>query len=299
MYRRPLRSDEIYHSWLSKGAQKKNHKYIARINLGDTFRYFYDQAALAAYNATKAAGKTVDAAKEAAEQVADKITGRNYKDQMRALEGEKKRTKFWANEYRYNQHQNEQKRYNAPSSGLSSGYRPIERDKVRDQMRWEEENRNTIDKYRIKANKEEDAHNRAVNEQAKVRREYEKNTLAGRAEKAGRQVNRAVNNVKRSVENVVDKIDDVVPDVDKQAKKVKNFLSNIFKKFSGDEPRNSSRSYLQETIIPERIIEEKIITEDRIPEDIFEEQYITEKTVPEKRITEKKIKEKRRKGKRK
>lgn len=89
MYRRPLRSDEIYHSWLSKGAQKKNHKYIARINLGDKFRYFYDMAQLAAYNAAKAGGQAVDKVQDAAKNIYDyKITGQGYKRDAKALRRE-------------------------------------------------------------------------------------------------------------------------------------------------------------------------------------------------------------------
>lgn len=64
MYKRPLRSDEIYHSLWGKGAQRDNHKYIARIDLGGKFRYFYDQAEIAAY-------KAAQAGRQAANQVAD------------------------------------------------------------------------------------------------------------------------------------------------------------------------------------------------------------------------------------
>jgi hypothetical protein len=52
---------ELYHA--ASGAQRDNHQYIARIPVGDRFRYFYNQAELAAYNAGKAAKGAVDAAK--------------------------------------------------------------------------------------------------------------------------------------------------------------------------------------------------------------------------------------------
>lgn len=72
MYRRPLRSDELYHFWgIPKGGKAKNHKYIARINLGDKFRYFYDMAQLAAYNAAKAGGQVVNTVKKAADNVSE------------------------------------------------------------------------------------------------------------------------------------------------------------------------------------------------------------------------------------
>lgn len=70
MYTKPKRPDEIYHA-----GQRKNHKYIARIDLGDKFRYFYSQAEIAAYEAARRAGqavdKAVDAAKEGANKAAD------------------------------------------------------------------------------------------------------------------------------------------------------------------------------------------------------------------------------------
>lgn len=70
MYTKPKRPDEIYHA-----GQRKNHKYIARIDLGDKFRYFYSQAEIAAYEAARRAGqavdKAVDAAKEGASKAAD------------------------------------------------------------------------------------------------------------------------------------------------------------------------------------------------------------------------------------
>ena len=71
MYKRPLRSDEIYHAWFGKGGQRDNHKYIARIDLGGKFRYFYDQAQLAAYKAAAAGRQVANRAGQVAGQVAD------------------------------------------------------------------------------------------------------------------------------------------------------------------------------------------------------------------------------------
>lgn len=45
---------DLYHA-----DERAGHKYIARIPFGDKFRYFYDQAELAAYNAGKTAGKAI------------------------------------------------------------------------------------------------------------------------------------------------------------------------------------------------------------------------------------------------
>ena len=59
MYKRPLRSDELYHWGMKKGAKAEKHKYIARIEDGTTilgtpkYRYFYTQAELAAWRAQK------------------------------------------------------------------------------------------------------------------------------------------------------------------------------------------------------------------------------------------------------
>ena len=47
---------ELYHNSTN---QRDDHKYIERISVGDHFRYFYDQASLAAYNAAKAASDSV------------------------------------------------------------------------------------------------------------------------------------------------------------------------------------------------------------------------------------------------
>ena len=67
MYTKPKRPDEIYHA-----GQRKNHKYIARIDLGDKFRYFYSQAEIAAYEAARRAGQAVDKAVDAAKEGASK-----------------------------------------------------------------------------------------------------------------------------------------------------------------------------------------------------------------------------------
>lgn len=92
MYRRPLRSDEIYHSWLSKGAQKKNHKYIARINLGDKFRYFYDSAALKAFR------EGVNDVKDAVQNKIDyHVTGEGYKRDAR--NARRKSSKLYSDAY--------------------------------------------------------------------------------------------------------------------------------------------------------------------------------------------------------
>lgn len=59
MYKRPLRSDELYHWGMKKGAKAEKHKYIARIEDGTSifgtpkYRYFYTQAELAAWRAQK------------------------------------------------------------------------------------------------------------------------------------------------------------------------------------------------------------------------------------------------------
>lgn len=84
MYTKPKRPDEIYHT-----GQRKNHKYIARIDLGDKFRYFYSQAEIAAYEAARRAGqavdKAVDAAKEGANKAAD-VTRKVASDAAKAVD---------------------------------------------------------------------------------------------------------------------------------------------------------------------------------------------------------------------
>ena len=58
---------ELYHT--ATGAQRDDHKYIERIPVGDHFRYFYNQAQLAAYNA----GKNIQGAVDAAKNTVDKF----------------------------------------------------------------------------------------------------------------------------------------------------------------------------------------------------------------------------------
>ena len=49
-----------------KGSERKNHKYVARVKEGDSYRYFYSHAEYAAYQAKQAAGAVGNAAKGAA-----------------------------------------------------------------------------------------------------------------------------------------------------------------------------------------------------------------------------------------
>lgn len=49
-----------------KGSERKNHKYVARVKEGDSYRYFYSHAEYAAYQAKQAAGAVGGAAKTAA-----------------------------------------------------------------------------------------------------------------------------------------------------------------------------------------------------------------------------------------
>lgn len=92
MYKRPLRSDEIYHSWFKKGATKKDHKYIARINLGDKFRYFYDSAALKAFR------EGVNDVKDAVQNKIDyHVTGEGYKRDAR--NARRKSSKLYSDAY--------------------------------------------------------------------------------------------------------------------------------------------------------------------------------------------------------
>ena len=57
-----------------KGSKKKNHKYFARVQVGSKYRYFYNPAEYAAYQAGKAAGGVASGAKSAAKSV-DKAIG--------------------------------------------------------------------------------------------------------------------------------------------------------------------------------------------------------------------------------
>lgn len=55
----------LQHAGNGNGNSRKNHKYIARVRVGDRFRYFYTQAEIAAYKAAKAVGGAVNSAEKA------------------------------------------------------------------------------------------------------------------------------------------------------------------------------------------------------------------------------------------
>ena len=72
------KGDSLSHFFgLKKGAQKKNHKYIARITEGDHYRYFYTQAEWDAYNRSKSKAPNskspLYAVKRAAGDLANKV----------------------------------------------------------------------------------------------------------------------------------------------------------------------------------------------------------------------------------
>lgn len=56
-----------------KGGQKKNHKYVARVQVGSGWRYFYSTGELAAYKAGKVGSSIAGGAKKAAGAVDSKI----------------------------------------------------------------------------------------------------------------------------------------------------------------------------------------------------------------------------------
>lgn len=72
---------ELYHA--ATGAQRDNHQYIARVQVGDKFRYFYDQAQLAAYNA----GKNIQGAAKAAGDAVTKA-GKNIQNTASKLKSD-------------------------------------------------------------------------------------------------------------------------------------------------------------------------------------------------------------------
>lgn len=56
-----------------KGSTKKSHKYFTRVQVGSKYRYFYNPAEYAAYQAGKAAGGVASGAKSAVKAVDDKV----------------------------------------------------------------------------------------------------------------------------------------------------------------------------------------------------------------------------------
>ena len=115
----------------------------------------------------------------------DQITGKSYKDRMNKLDRERASEKEFVETNR--------KYQNDPS--YSKGARSYARDN---------------------ANYSESEYNELTNEKARVRRDYEANTLAGRAEKAGRQINRKLDNAERSVKKAAKEAGDTASWVKKR-----------------------------------------------------------------------------------
>lgn len=69
---------ELYH-----GSEWHNHAYIDKIRIGDTWKYFYNQAELAAYKAGKAAKGAVDAVGKAVGDAATKIKNDAYTNSLK------------------------------------------------------------------------------------------------------------------------------------------------------------------------------------------------------------------------
>lgn len=185
MYRRPSRPNELYHWGMKKGEKAEDHKYVVRIEDGVTkagtpkYRYFYS---MAEYKAFKEGG-VAQKLKNTVNAAVNKVTGNSYKERMKELDTQKNDARKAAESWRKNQRANE---------------------------REGDYSQATYD--RQKANTREDEYNKAVNEKARLKREYESNTLFGKAEKAIR-----VSGIDKTIAGV--------------QKKVNDTLNSIFKDF--------------------------------------------------------------------
>lgn len=63
---------ELYHAWLKKGAQADKHKYVARVENGDGYRYFYTWNEYSSYLKSKASERINSALKKGAEKAEKK-----------------------------------------------------------------------------------------------------------------------------------------------------------------------------------------------------------------------------------
>lgn len=174
MYKRPSRPDELYHWGMKKGEKAEDHKYVMRVEDGVTkagtpkYLYFYTMDEYKAYkegNSPKSVGNAGTKKPGLLSRISDAVTGKSYKERISRLDQEKNSTKGLAEGYRKSQHDREQ------SNGLNDA---------------------EANKDRQRANEFEEKYNKAVNEKAKLQREYEEKTIAGHIDKAKRMISKAM-----------------------------------------------------------------------------------------------------------
>ena len=175
MYKRPSRPDELYHWGMKKGEKAEDHKYVMRVEDGVTkagtpkYLYFYSMDEYKAYKNganSKAVGNAGTKKPNVLSRIADKVTGNSYKERMSKLDQVKQKSKDLAEGYRKSQQYREQRKGPGDDSAASED--------------------------RQKANNYEDRYNKALNEKARVQREYEEKTLAGHIDKAKRLIGKAI-----------------------------------------------------------------------------------------------------------
>lgn len=190
-WERPQRPDELYH-WVTP----KTHRYIAKIGEGKDARYFYSQEELQAFksgasNAASKAGQVAQRAVSNAHQrasnainVARKVTAEGARKAFETADNA-------VNKVTGHQQKNDMRRFELGS---------------KNERRLAREARARGDKEG--ANRHDDNANLQSNARIATRRDYEANTLAGRAEKAGRQVRREVDKASRSAKNIAKEVGD-------------------------------------------------------------------------------------------
>lgn len=222
-WERPQRPDELYH-WVTP----KTHRYIAKIGEGKDARYFYSQEELQAFksgasNAASKAGQVAQRAVSTAHQRAANAmnTAGQLVQRTARKVGDKAQDMVW---------DAEEKVANAKKKVDKAIDEHITGESRKDKMRTLDAKRRVRkdllavskrdEKYpgaeRDYQNRLEDDYNKATNEKARVRRDYEANTLAGRAEKAGRQINRKLDNAERSVKKAAKEAGDTASWVKKR-----------------------------------------------------------------------------------
>ena len=172
MYKRPSRPDELYHWGMKKGEKAEDHKYVMRVEDGVTksgtpkYLYFYSMDEYKAYKNganLNAVGNVESKKPNILSRIADKVTGNSYKDRMETLDMQRGVAKSNATSER-----------KAQQELSSKGYKRLS------------------EEARKEANYAEDQYNKATNEKARVKREYEEKTLVGHIDKAKRLIGKAI-----------------------------------------------------------------------------------------------------------
>lgn len=184
MYYETNYGDELYHAENGNGS-RKNHKYIARVRVGNKYRYFYSQAEIAAYKAAKAVG---GAAKAAGSAVTNSSVGRAIGIGGKSrIENAQKEANQKDREYQIAVEKWKQRPGDKPAQLMGGSPDDYEHKKMLDKLYGTHSARYTRSEM---IDKKRDESNAADWKLAKAKEQY-RNSLAGRIESAGKELAKA------------------------------------------------------------------------------------------------------------